>query len=190
VQVPKKHLPVVGLLGLVVIAAAGGGIYYYAYVSPPGTSCGVASHRLFFMTAVIFELGGFQITNGAYLNQTTAPTFNATTGPSLAGVKHQNYTAPSDHKTINAIVGDTITLYIYGVNASDPRQFSGIPGHGFTISPSVNVQSGTMPGTIPLGKWYTVTFTVTQSGTYSYFCTIPCSNGHGQMTGNMVVSCG
>jgi FtsP/CotA-like multicopper oxidase with cupredoxin domain len=142
------------------------------------------------MTAVIFELGGFQITNGAYLDQSTAPTFNATTGPSLAGVKHQNYTAPSDHKTINAIVGDTITLYIYGVNSSDPRQFSSIPGHGFTISPSVNVQAGTMPGTIPLGKWYTVTFTVTQSGTYSYFCTIPCSNGHGQMTGNMVVSCG
>jgi FtsP/CotA-like multicopper oxidase with cupredoxin domain len=190
VQVPKKHLPVVGLLGLVVIAAAGGGIYYYAYVSPPSTSCGTTSHRLFFMSAVIFELGGFQITNGAYLNQTTAPTFNATTGPSLAGVKHENFTAPSDHKTINAIVGDTITLYIFGVDASDPRQFSGIPGHGFTISPSVNVQAGTMPGTIPLGKWYTVTFTVTQSGTYSYFCTIPCSNGHGQMTGNMVVSCG
>ncbi len=189
-QVPKRHLPVVGLLGLVVIAAAGGGIYYYAYVSPPSTSCGTASHRLFFMTAVIFELGGFQITNGAYLNQTVAPAFNATNGPSLVGVKHQNYTTPSDRKTINAMVGDTITLYIYAVNSTDPRQYSGIPGHGFTISPSVNVQSGTMPGTLPLGKWYTVTFTVTQAGTYSYFCTIPCSNGHGQMTGNMVVSCG
>jgi len=181
-------LPVVGLLGLVVIAAAGGGIYYYAYVSPPTTSCGVASHRLFFMTAVILELGGFQITNGAYLNQTTAPTFNATAGPSLVGVKHQNFTAPSDRKTINAIVGDTITLYIYGVNSTDSRQFPGIPGHGITISPSVNGQFGT--GTIPLAKWYTVTFTVTQAGTYAYFCTIPCSNGHGQMTGSMVVSCG
>jgi len=181
-------LPVVGLLGLVVIAAAGGGIYYYAYVSPPTTSCGVASHRLFFMTAVILELGGFQITNGAYLNQTTEPTFNATAGPSLVGVKHQNFTAPSDRKTINAIVGDTITLYIYGVNSTDSRQFPGIPGHGITISPSVNGQFGT--GTIPLGKWYTVTFTVTQAGTYAYFCTIPCSNGHGQMTGSMVVSCG
>ncbi len=181
-------MPVVGLLGLVVIAAAGGGIYYYAYVSPLTTSCGVASHRLFFMTAVILELGGFQITNGAYLNQTTAPTFNATAGPSLVGVKHQNFTAPSDRKTINAIVGDTITLYIYGVNSTDSRQFPGIPGHGITISPSVNGQFGT--GTIPLGKWYTVTFTVTQAGTYAYFCTIPCSNGHGQMTGSMVVSCG
>jgi len=140
------------------------------------------------MTAIIFELGGFQITNGAYLNQSTPPVFNATAGPSLVSVKHQNYTAPSDHKTINAIVGDTITLYIYGVNSTDPRQFVGIAGHGFTISPSVNGQFGT--GTIPLGKWYTVTFTVTQAGTYAYFCTIPCSNGHGQMTGSMVVSCG
>jgi FtsP/CotA-like multicopper oxidase with cupredoxin domain len=140
------------------------------------------------MTAVILELGGFQITNGAYLNQSTSPTFNATAGPSLVGVKHQNYTA--DHQIINAIVGDTITLYIYGVNSTDPRQFSGILGHGFTVSPPVNVQSGIMPGTIPLGKWYTVTFTVTQAGTYAYFCTIPCSKGHGSMTGSMVVSCG
>jgi FtsP/CotA-like multicopper oxidase with cupredoxin domain len=188
VQVPKKHLPVVGLLGLVVIAAAGGGIYYYAYLHPPSTTCGTPSHRLVFMTAVIFELGGFQITNGAYLNQTTAPTFNATAGPSLVGVKHQNYTAGG--QTINAIVGDTITLYIYGVDSPDPRQFSGIAGHGFTISPIVDVKSGTMPGTIPLGKWYTVTFTVTTAGTYAYFCTIPCSKGHGSMIGSMVVSCG
>jgi hypothetical protein len=189
-QVSKRHLPIVGLLGLVVIAAAGGSVYYYQFLHPPNTSCGVPSHRLLFMTAVIQELGGFQIINGAYLNQTTAPTFNATAGPSLVGVKHQNYTAPSDHKTINAIVGDTITLYIYGINATDSRQFPGIAGHGFDISPSVTVTSGGLHGTIPLGKFYTVTFVVTQTGTYLYLCWIPCSNGHGNMNGNMVVSCG
>lgn len=189
-QVSKRHLPIVGLLGLVVIAAAGGSVYYYQFLHPPNTSCGAPSHRLVFMTAIIQELGGFQITNGAYLNQTTDPAFNKTAGPSLVGVRHQNYTAPSDHKTINANVGDTITLYIYGINATDSRQFAGIPGHGFTLSPSIQPTSGGFPGTIPLGGWYSVTFVVTQAGTYVYFCTIPCSNGHGNMNGNMVVSCG
>jgi len=181
-QVPKKHLPVVGILGLVMIAAAGGGIYYYAYLHPPSASCGVPSHRLIFMTAIIFELGGFQVTNGAYLNQTDVPAFNATSGPTLAGVKLHNYTATGS--TINAIVGDTVTLYIRGINSTDPRQFGGIVGHGFAMSPFVQ------SSTIPLGKWFSVTFTVTQAGTYPYFCTIPCSDKHGLMNGNMVVSCG
>jgi len=180
-QVPKRHLPIVGLLGLVVIAAAGGGIYYLAYLHPPSSSCGVPSHRLIFMTAVIFEQGGFQINKGAFLNG-TAPPFNATAGPSLAGVKYHNYTASGS--TINAIVGDTVTLYIYGINSTDSAQFGGIVGHGFSMAPYVS------SATIPLGKWYTVTFTVTQAGTFPYFCTIPCSNKHFLMTGNMVVSCG
>ncbi len=181
-QVPKRHLPIVGLIGLVVIAAAGGGVYYYAYLHPPSSTCGVPSHRLIFMTAVIVEVAGFQITNGAYLNQTTLPTFNATAGPNLTGVKHQNYTATGN--TINVQVGDTVTLYIYGINSTDPAQFTGIVGHGFSMSPYVQ------SGVIPLGKWYSVTFTATQAGTFPYLCTIPCSNKHGLMTGNMVVSCG
>lgn len=189
-QIPKRHLPVVGLIGLVVIASAGGTVVYFQFLHPPNTSCGVPSHRLIFMTAAIEELGGFQIVNGAFLNQTTAPGFNAT-GPSLVGVKHQNYTAPSDHKTISAIVGDTVTLYIRGINASfDQRQYPGIAGHGFDITPLPTVTSGGLHGTIPLGGWYTVTFVVTATGTYFYSCWIPCSNGHGNMNGNMVVSCG
>ena len=189
-QVPRRHLPVVGLLGLVLIAAAGGTVYYYQFLHPPNTSCGVPSHRLFFMTAIVNELGGFQIANGAFLNQTDAPKFNSTAGPTLKGVTYHNYSAPADKKTISAIVGDTVTLYIHGINASIPPQFAGIVGHGFTFSPSIQPSSGGFPGTIPLGGWYSVTFVVTQAGTYLYFCTIPCSNGHGQMTGSMVVSCG
>ena len=181
-QVPKRHLPVVGLLGLVLIAAAGGTVYYYQFLHPPNTSCGVPSHRLVFMTAVIFEAGGFQITNGAYLNQTDAPTFNATAGPGLKGVKHQNYTETGT--TINANVGDTVTLYIWGVNSTNPAQVGGLSGHGFSMSPFVQ------SGVIPLGKWFTATFTVTQAGTFAYFCTIFCSKNHPLMTGNMVVSCG
>jgi plastocyanin len=163
------------------MAAAGGGVYYYAYLHAPSSSCGVPSHRLIFMTAVIFEQGGFQIKNGAFLNQSDVP-FNATAGPNLAGAKYHNYTTSGN--TINAVVGDTVTLYIYGTNSTDPAQFGGLIGHGFSMSPYVS------SGTIPLGKWYSVTFTVTQAATYPYFCTIPCSNKHGLMTGNMVVSCG
>lgn len=181
-QVPKRHLPIVGLLGLVVMAAAGGGVYYYAYLHPPSTSCGVLSHRLFFMTATIFEAGGFQIINGAYLNQTDAPVFSSTAGPSLVGVKHQNYTATGI--TLNAIVGDVVTLYIYGVNSTNPNQINGLQAHGFTMSPYV------ASGVIPLGKWFSITFTVTQAGTFPYFCTITCSPKHYLMGGNMVASCG
>ena len=181
-QVPKRHLPIVGLLGLVVIAAAGGGIYYYGYLHPPCTNCSVPSHRLYFMTATIVEAGGFQIVNGAYLNQTDAPGFNATSGPNLSGVKHQNYTASGT--TINAIVGDTVTLYIFGVNSTDPAQVLRLQAHGFSMTPYV------ASGVIPLGKWYSVTFIVNQAGTFPYFCTITCSGKHYLMVGNMVVSSG
>ena len=179
-QVPKRHLPIVGLLGLVLIAAAGGGIYYYAYLHPPCSPCGVPSHRLYFMTAEIYEQGGFKIANGAYLNQTDPPNFNATSGPNLSGVKHQNYTATGN--TINAILGDTVTLYIFGINSTDPAQVNKLQAHGFSMSPYVP------SGVIPLGKWYTVTFTVNQRGTFLYFCTITCSPKHSLMTGSMVVS--
>lgn len=181
-QIPKRHLPIVGLLGLVVIAAAGGGIYYYAYLHPPCSPCGVPSHRLFFMTATIFEAGGFQIQNGAYLNQTDAPSYNATAGPNLSGVKHQNFTTTGN--TINAFVGDTVTLYIFGVNSTNPNQVLNLQAHGFSMSPYVP------SAVIPLGKWFTVTFTVNQAGTFLYFCTITCSPKHPLMTGSMVVSSG
>jgi plastocyanin len=195
-QVPKKHLPVLGLLGLVVIAASGGTIYYYQFVLPHASSCGVASHRLVFMTAQIQELGGFKVTRTAYLNQTAAPSFSPSKGANLTGVNIHDYKGAADNKTIDASVGDTITLYIFGVNATQAQgQIPGIAGHGFQITgPSeVTIVSGNLPSTgatIPFNQWYTLTFTVTATGTYLYFCTIPCSPLHGQMNGNIVVSCG
>ena len=193
-QVSKRHLPVVGLLGLVVIAAAGGTVYYYQFLTPHQSSCGAPSHRLVFMTAEIQEVGGFKVYNTAFLNQTSLPGFNATYGPSLAGVSLNDYKPSSnDNKTINVNVGDEVTFYIKSVNASDSRQVSS--SHGFQISgpATLAVVSGSLPAagaTIPFGTWFSVTIRFDTAGAYIYFCTVVCSAQHGSMNGNISVSCG
>jgi plastocyanin len=203
-QVPKRHFPVVGIIGLIVIAAAGGGIYYYQFVISHTTSPYTPVHRLVFMTAVIVEGStnghGFSVNGASYLNQSTLPNFNESYGPTLTGVKYTNYTVSSSTE-IDARVGDTITFYIQGINdtttmcGSSPCQIPGIPGHGFAISgPSpVMVDSGSLPCgqpscSIPLGGWYSVTVTFQVGGTYTYFCTIVCSPLHGNMNGSIVVT--
>jgi len=188
-QAPKKHLPVVGLLGLVVIAAAGGTVYYYQFASPHTHA--VPSHRLVFMTAVIQELGGFHVNNTAYLNQTTLPAFDNSKGYNLTGVKFQDYLPSySDNKTINANAGDTITFYIHAVDGSGHGFSQYGSNHGFTIDgPTVSVAAGdALPGTIPFGKWYSVTVTFVTAGSYIYRCNIFCSDQHPFMQGNIVVS--
>jgi plastocyanin len=207
-QPQRKHLPVVGILGLVVIAAAGGGIYYYQFVLPHAHVVVAPVHRLVFMTAIVEEEGGFHVTNTAILNQTSRmPAFTQGGGPNMTGVTYQKYLGNSDNKTIDANTGDTITFYIYGENATFPCGsysdggksecwLSSCAAHGFTISGAIQVDNGTLGGTcgspstsyIPFQQWYTVTVTFTAAGTYSYFCTIPCSDQHGSMNGNIVVS--
>lgn len=192
-QVPKRHLPVVGLLGLVVIAAAGGTVYYYQFLTPHQPSCGVPSHRLVFMTAKIQEVGGYNIYNMAFLNQSGLPGFNATDGPKLTGVTLKDYKPSStDNKTINVNVGDEVTFYIKSVNASDSRQVSS--SHGFQISGApLTVVDGTLPqagAVIPFGTWFSVTIRFDTAGAYIYFCTVVCSALHGSMNGNISVSCG
>jgi plastocyanin len=196
-QVPKKHFPIVGLIGLVVVAAAGGGIYYYQFVLSHTPVTFAPSHRLVFMTAIIQEQGGFHITNTAFLNQTNLPSFDSSKGYNLTGVNYHNYTGETDHKTIDAHVGDTITFYILGVNATSPCNTTPAnecwlsTAHGFDISGPGNVNvsnGGVLPGTIPFGKWYTVTVTFNVGGSYSYFCTIACSPQHTAMNGNIAVT--
>jgi len=196
-QISKRHLPVVGLLGLVVIAAAGGTVYYYQFLTPHQSSCGAPSHRLIFMTARIQEIpivGGFKVYNTAFLNQTSLPGFNATSGPGLAGVNLKDYKPSStDNRTINVNVGDEVTFYIQSINASDSRQVS--TSHGFQISgpTTLAVVSGSLPAagaTIPFGTWFSVTIRFDTAGAYIYFCTVVCSAQHGSMNGNIQVSCG
>ena len=201
-QVPKKHFPIVGLLSLVVVAAAGGGVYYYQFVLSHATVTYTPSNRLIFMTAIVQEEGGFHISNTAFLNQTNLPAFNATTGANMTGVKHQNYKGESDNRTISAHVGDTITFYILGVNAtsSDPNLHLS-KGHGFDIlgsgsfsvvsSPnSPGILGGTNPSNppIPFGKWYSVTVTFKSAGSFTYQCSVVCSPLHGNMNGQIVVT--
>jgi plastocyanin len=205
-QVPKKHFPIIGLLGLVVVAAAGGGVYYYQFILPHTTVAFAPSHRLIFMTAIVQEEGGFHITNTAFLNKTNGqyslPAFNATTGANMTGVNYQKYKGESDNRTIDAHVGDTITFYIFGVNAtSSDSNLHLSKGHGFDIlgsgSFTVNTSAnspGILGGTsssnppIPFGKWYSVTITFNTAGSYTYQCSVVCSPLHGNMNGQIVVT--
>ncbi len=199
-QVPKTRFPIVGLITLVLLGAAAGSIYYYQFIAPPSTLCGThPSHRLVFMTAVVQEwpgIGGFRITNTAFLNQTTLPQFSTTLGANLTGVQYQNYQASPGNKTLNTNIGDTVTLYIKAISTNEtsgtPIQYAGAPGHGFDISGSpYSVDQGTLPeSVIAWGTWYTVTFHVMKTGSFTYLCTQPCSNGHSQMNGSFVAGCG
>jgi len=205
-QVPKKHFPIVGLLSLVVVAAAGGGVYYYQFVLSHATVTYAASHRLVFMTAIVQEEGGFHITNTAFLNQTNLPEFNASAGVNFAGFKaglnYTKYQGESDNKTIDAHVGDIITFYIYGENATSSDSALHVSkGHGFdivgsgsfTVNTSANspgILGGTNPASppIPFGNWYSVTVTFNSAGSYTYLCSIVCSPLHGNMNGQIVVT--
>jgi plastocyanin len=190
-QVSRRHLPIVGLLGLAVVVAAGGGVYYYQFVVSHVAPSYVASHRMIFINATIVEASsnghGFEIFNLAYLNQSSLPTFSAGQGANLTGVKYSNYKGESDNSTIDAHPGDTITFYIY--SKSEPAssgQISGIAGHGFEVDSASG--SVVIPNTtLTFGQWFEFTYTFSQSGTYIYRCTIFCSNMHPKMFGNISV---
>ncbi len=192
-QVPKKHFPTVGLIGLVLVAAAGGSIVYYQFVLSPSAACGVApAHRLIFMTGIIYERGGFNVFNAATLAQESLPSFSNVNGANLTGVSYANYKT-SDNSTIQVSQGDTVTLYIKAISTNETtQQVPSATGHGFTIDSDVAVVSGTLPDdNIAWGKWYTVTFTVpTVSAASTYHCTQFCSQDHPKMNGGFVVGCG
>ncbi len=188
-QVAKRHLPIVGLLGLVVIVAAAGGVYYYQFVISHTPVNYVPSHRLIFVNATILEVSpnghGFEITNTAFLNQSLLPGFSSTNGANMTDVKFAEYKGESDNSTIAAHPGDTITFYVYSKSVSDPRQYS-VPGHGFEIDSSSG--SVVVPRTtLTFGQWFTFTVKFSDAGTYVYYCTISCSDLHPMMRGNIVV---
>jgi len=189
VQLPKRHLPVVGLIGLIVIAAAGGTVYYYQFLTPHEVSHIVPAHRLIFMTAIVFEEGGFSITNTAYLNQTSLPAFSASNGYNLTGVNYHNYKS-SDNKTVYVNTGDTLTFYIHGENATHTAPLYS-DHHSFSIDilpAPITVLDGQVGGNIYFNSWYTVTFKINGPGTYEFRCLVPCSNGHSSMYGNIVAA--
>lgn len=192
-QIPRKHFPAVGVLSLVLVGAAAGAVYYYQFVVPHNRSC-VPAHRLIFLDAIIQELGGFTIKNAAYLNQTDLPSYSNQTGPILNNtVAYANYRT-SSNKTIEANLGDTITIYYYSKDASpDPDQevFNG-GGHGFFLANPFNIREDVIPwGSGPSGNWWAVTFTVGETGSFTFRCNNQCSPQHGNMTGSLSVSgCG
>ena len=199
-QVPKKQFPAVGLVTLVLIGAAAGAVYYYQFVVPHARTCGLPVHRIIFLKALVQEapFNGFSIISAAILNQTSAAPPVAANYTSqdprlnFTGVKFTNYTV-TNPKTIEANVGDTVTVYMLAVNATIPPQYAPIPpalglGHGF------GVDQFKIPNELRLVKWGTwgsTTFTVTSEGSATYRCLHLCSDSHGSMIGSLAVSgCG
>ncbi len=191
-QPQKKHFPVVGLVTLVVIAAVTGSLYYYQFYIPHAAGCATNVHRVFFMTAIIQEQGGFNITRSAIYNETSTPlptATNSTLGSlNFTGVQLKNITI-TNPKTIQANIGDTVTIYMFSVNGTvaPTLQFKEALGHGF------GVDQYRIPSPIPLntwGTWASTTFTFEGGGTFR--CLHQCSPNHGSMTGNLSVggSCG
>lgn len=190
-QTVKQHLPWVGLLSLVLVAVAGGTVYYYQFVVPHTTTCGVAAHRLIFLDAIIHERGGFTIRNAAYLNQSSLPSYSNQTGPLLnSTVRYTNYRVATGNNTIEANIGDNITIYYRSIDSLDSRQVSN--GHGFFLGDPYNIEQRLIPWVAgPQGNWWSVTFTAKQAGSLRFSCRNVCSQEHTSMTGSLVVSgCG
>jgi plastocyanin len=122
--------------------------------------------------------------------------------PFSTGVNYQKYQGESNNRTIDAHVGDTITFYILGENATSSDSALHVSkGHGFdivgsgsfTVTTSANspgILGGTNPSNPPIlfGKWYSVTVTFNAAGSYTYLCSIVCSPLHGNMNGQIVVT--
>lgn len=73
--------------------------------------------------------------------------------------------------TIVVNQGDTVTLHIKSEDVT----------HGFLLS-AFKVNEN-----LPPGEQVDVTFVADKKGTFSFICSVFCGNGHGQMTGKLVV---
>ena len=182
-----------GLLSLVLIGAAAGSIYYYQFIVPQAKNCAAPVHRVIFMRALVQEtpFNGFAITGAAILNETGSPLPVAANYTSqdprlnFTGVRLENYTVTSP-RTIEANVGDRITIYVLAVNATIPPQYSSALGHG------LGIDQFSIPNPIRVvrwGTWASITFTVTNEGVSTYRCLHSCSDQHASMTGSLVVGC-
>ena len=195
---PKKHMPAVGIIGLVLIAAALGSVYYTQFVVSHSTACLVApEHRLYVMQAIIHERGGFQVQAVYKLNSTAAPLppFSNVTGPKITSRNATQLAPLPDPSLVFGSVGDTITLYIHPVSSNESTvQLPGLQGHGYDIDSKsfISITNSTIPKSnlINFGNWYTVSFQIVGQGTTKYRCTQTCSNEHPQMNGDLRAGCG
>src|SRR5438445_3248495 len=71
---PKKHMPAVGIIGLVLIAAALGSVYYTQFVVSHSTACLVVPVTLLYiMHAIIHDRRGFKVQVVYKLNSRADP---------------------------------------------------------------------------------------------------------------------
>jgi cytochrome c oxidase subunit 2 len=77
---------------------------------------------------------------------------------------------------IDVNAGDTVIINVTGLD-------DGLgTGHGFAIS-EFNVNQ-----VIRSGETRTIQFVASRSGTFTFFCSVPCGSGHNDMRGTLVVA--
>jgi len=201
--VKKRHIPAVGIIGLVLIIVATGGIFHTQFLHPPNTTCTVAPiHRVYVMSAIIQDLQGYQVLAIYQTNITgTIPTNSSGVPSTFNNGNFTNLPARTDSKEVYGNPGDLITIFIRSTNSTDSRQYTGIPGHGFDFTDNsfmrnLNVTGGSgtasqpTPTVLAFGKWVTMTFQIAAQGSGGFFCTVSCSDQHQNMKGTLRAGCG
>lgn len=99
---------------------------------------------------------------------------NTNTNQSKSAIKEFQMTAKQFEfipNTITVNKGDTVKLNITSIDVD----------HGFALS-KFNIKENLSPG-----KTVTVQFQATENGEYTFFCSLFCGDGHGNMQGKLIV---
>ncbi len=124
-------------------------------------------------------------------NGTTDPTFvpavaDSGVKPPVQATKEFNISARQFQYTITPVGGGSSTTDSFTVNKGDKviLNISSAENitHGFSMSPYVPSRS------LNPGSTVRVEFDATQSGNFTFFCTVTCGSGHGGMNGTMTVN--
>lgn len=86
-------------------------------------------------------------------------------------IKGTNWNFAVTGESINQ--GDVVRLHITG---SEGVHGIAIPGLGVNSNP------------IPVGEERTIEFVASKSGSFEYFCNVPCGEGHNKMRGQLTVN--
>ena len=92
------------------------------------------------------------------------------------------------NQNFTGTAANTFTIYndtdsgMTGVQYSQGQTISNLPiGHSFSIANMINIP-------IPPDTVVMFTYTFTKTGTYQYYCQIPCGPGHPSMNGSLTVT--
>jgi cytochrome c oxidase subunit 2 len=130
---------------------------------------------LFVLLVLLFLAGCGSTTDSAkttVLEQTTAPTSVAAQTGDVRVIQMTVKNFAFEPSNIQLSKGDKVKL-VMNVESGN---------HGIAI-PGFNIEQS-----LPQGTTQTVEFTADQTGSFNFFCNVPCGPGHKEMIGSIIVS--